>query len=112
MNPELFSTEKYRREHTATLKDIIFSRREFLEKTGMGFGAMSLASILGLNMGGSASAATAAGKPLGPFAPKAAPLPAQANAVIHILASGRPSHTDTWEPKPSVTEISDKTLPR
>ncbi|MEP6669805.1 MAG: DUF1501 domain-containing protein [Chthoniobacter sp.] len=113
MNPEQssFSSEKYIREHTPTLRDIIFSRREFLEKTGMGFGAMSLASILGLNMGGSANAATAAGKPLGPLAPKAAPNPAKAKAVIHIFAEGGPSHVDTWDPKPELTKYADKTLP-
>jgi hypothetical protein len=113
MNPEpsFSGSEKYRREHTPTLRDVIFTRREFLERTGMGFGAMSLASILGLSFGSSANAATAAGKPLGPLAPKTPPLPAKAKAVIHIFASGGPSHVDTWDPKPELTKYADKTLP-
>src|SRR4051794_2211983 len=107
-----FSSEKYLREHTPSLRDIIFSRREFLERTGMGFGAMSLASILGMSFGGnSAQAAAATGKVLGPLAPKTAPNPAKAKAVIHIFAEGGPSHVDTWDPKPELTKFADKTLP-
>src|SRR5882757_8382321 len=104
-------SSKYLREHTATLKDIIFSRREFLERTGMGFGAMSLASILGVNMAQGASTPAAPGNVLGPLAPKKAPLPCKAKAVIHIFAEGGPSHVDTWDPKPELTKYADKTLP-
>src|SRR5580704_10716201 len=111
IDPTCLSSEKYRREHLPTAEDIIFTRREFLERTGMGFGAMSLASILGLSFGGSAKADTAAAKVAGPLAPKAAPLPAKAKAVIHIFASGGPSHVDTWDPKPELTKYADKTLP-
>ena len=111
MNSDHLRSEKYRREHTPTLNDLISTRREFLERTGMGFGAMSLASILGLGFGNAANAATATGKVLGPLAPKAAPNPAKAKAVIHIFASGGPSHVDTWDPKPELTKYADKTLP-
>src|SRR5436190_24388945 len=100
LDPASVSTSKYVREHTPTLKDLIFSRREFLERTGMGFGAMSLASILGLNTAQGASTPAAPGKVLGPLAPKKAPLPCKARAVIHIFAEGGPSHVDTWDPKP------------
>ena len=104
------SSDKYVREHTSSLKDVIFTRREFLEKTGMGFGAMSLASILGLSLGGNASAA-AGGKALNPLAPKQPHFPAKAKAVIHIFAEGGPSHVDTWDPKPELAKYADKTLP-
>ena len=92
--------------------DIIFTRREFLERTGMGFGAMSLASILGLSF----RAARPMRIPplvrwLGPLAPKAAPHAAKAKAVIHIFASGGPSHVDTWDPKPELAKYADQTLP-
>ncbi len=105
------SPSKYFREHTASLKDIIFTRREFLERTGMGFGAMSLASILGLSLGGNASAAPTAGKALSPLAPKQPHFPAKAKAVIHIFAEGGPSHVDTWDPKPELAKYADKTIP-
>ena len=54
LDPTCSCSSKHLREHTPSLKDLIFTRREFLERTGMGFGAMSLASILGVTMGGSA----------------------------------------------------------
>ncbi len=112
MNPESDCScpSKYIREHTPSLKDIIFTRREFLERTGMGFGAMSLASILGLSLGGNAGAA-AANKPLSPLAPKQPHFPAKAKAVIHIFAEGGPSHVDTWDPKPELLKYKDKTIP-
>ena len=101
-------TSKYVREHTA--QDVIFTRREFLERTGMGFGAMSLASILGLGLGGNTVSAAGA-KLSNPLAPKQPHFPAKAKAVIHIFAEGGPSHVDTWDPKPELAKYADKTLP-
>jgi hypothetical protein len=51
MNPDMnpSPTQKYIREHTPSLDDIIFTRRQFLARTGMGFGALSLASLFGMN---------------------------------------------------------------
>jgi hypothetical protein len=111
MNPDpaCSCSPKYLREHTASLKDIIFTRREFLERTGMGFGAMSLASILGMSLGGNAQGAAA--KVTGPLAPKQPHFPAKAKAVIHIFAEGGPSHVDTWDPKPELAKYADKTIP-
>ncbi len=82
------------------------SRREFLEKTGMGYGAMCLASILG----GTAGAATA-GVAKGPLAPKLPHFPVKAKRVIHIFASGGPSHVDTWDPKPLLEKHNDQEIP-
>jgi Protein of unknown function (DUF1501) len=98
------------REHTASIKDIIFTRREFLEKTGMGMGAMSLASVLGF--AGHAHAAMDSGaKPISPLAPKLPPNKVKAKAVIHLFASGAPSQVDTWDPKPELVKYNDKTIP-
>src|SRR6478735_226790 len=110
LDPNRAFTSKYVREHTASLKDIIFTRREFLEKTGMGFGAMSLASILGLGLGGNTASAAGA-KLSNPLAPREPHFPAKAKAVIHIFAEGGPSHVDTWDPKPELAKYADKTLP-
>src|SRR6202012_3484054 len=108
-NASSLFTDKFIREHTPTLDDLTFTRREFLERTGMGFGAMSLASILGMSLGGNAMADVAKAAAL--LAPKAAPLPAKAKAVIHIFASGGPSHVDTWDPKPELTKYSGRPIP-
>lgn len=109
LDPSCSCSSKYLREHTPSLKDVIFTRREFLERTGMGFGAMSLASILGVTMGGSANGAAAS--VAGPLAPKKPHFPAKAKAVIHIFAEGGPSHVDTWDPKPELAKFADKTIP-
>jgi hypothetical protein len=99
----------YLREHSSPLEDSIFTRRQFLERTGMGFGAMSLASIMGLGAG--ASAAPLVTQLANPLAPKEPHFPAKAKAVIHIFAEGGPSHVDTWDPKPELAKYADKTLP-
>src|SRR5467141_2321052 len=110
MNPELpcSCSDKYLREHTPSIDDIIFTRREFLQRTGMGFGALSLASILGTNM---SAEAVGTAKSLSPLAPKSPHFPVKAKAVIHIFAEGGPSHVDTWDPKPELAKFADKTLP-
>jgi hypothetical protein len=102
-------SEKYLREHSPSMDDIIFTRRQFLERTGMGFGALSLSSILG--MGASSARATATAGVAGPLAPKTPNFAAKAKAVIHIFAEGGPSHVDTWDPKPELAKYADKTLP-
>ena len=42
-------SEKYVREHSAAYADPIFTRRDMLMRTGMGFGAMSLSALFGIN---------------------------------------------------------------
>ncbi len=74
----------------------------------MGFGAMSLASLFGINLGDAIGAP--AGK-VGPLAVKAPHFPAKAKAVIHLFASGGPSQVDTWDPKPELKKFDEKTIP-
>ena len=111
MNSNHIQTEKYIREHSASLDDVIFTKREFLARTGMGFGALSLASMLGINPFAPGGAEAAAGKALSPLAPKAPHFKAKAKAVIHIFAEGGPSQVDTWDPKPELTKFNNKTIP-
>jgi hypothetical protein len=108
-DPSLLHSEKYRREHLPSLEDIIATRRDFLTKTGMGFGALSLSSLFGVNLN-EAQAASSPGSVL-PLSPKRAPLPSKARAVIHIFASGGPSQVDTWDPKPELTKYDNQSIP-
>ena len=111
MNPEQLrpASEKYLREHTPSLDDIIFTRRDFLVRTGMGFGALSLASLFGLNPYDASAAPST--KVLSPLAPKKPHFAVKAKSVIHIFAEGGPSHVDTWDPKPELAKYADKTIP-
>ena len=82
------------------------SRRDFLRRSGMGFGALSLAHLLGVDAGPvEASASTS------PLLPKQPHFPAKAKAVIHLFAGGGPSQVDTWDPKPLLTKYHDTILP-
>src|SRR5882757_4630310 len=108
-DPSCSCSDKYRREHSPSLDNLIFTRRQFLERTGMGMGALSLAGILGLDL--RADAAATAGAPLTPLAPHKPHFPAKAKAVIHIFAEGGPSQVDTWDPKPELTKFDGKTIP-
>ncbi len=75
-----------------------FSRRNFLEKIGNGFGSIALASMLEQD-------AQAASNPLAARRP---PLPAKARAVIQIFCPGGLSHVDSWDHKPELTKRSGK----
>ena len=79
-----------------------FTRRELLQRTGMGMGAVALAGLL--------RADTSIGA-VNPLAPKAPPLPAKAKRVLHLFMNGGPSHVDTFDPKPSLTKFSGKAIP-
>ncbi len=99
-------------EHTPKPEDLCMTRREMLQRTGMGVGALSLAMLLGDSFG----AGRAYGAPMGinarsPLAPKQPHFKTKAKHVIHIFAGGGPSHVDTWDPKPSLSKYADQTLP-
>jgi len=96
-------------EHSAKLEDYFLTRRQFLHRAGMGFGALSLAALLGDDFLPSANAATAA--PSGPLTPKSPHFPAKAKRVVHIFAQGAPSQVDTWDPKPALAKYDGQSIP-
>ncbi|MBI2950234.1 MAG: DUF1501 domain-containing protein, partial [Verrucomicrobia bacterium] len=83
-------------------EDVLYSRREFLARCGLGFGALGLASLLSEE----ALAAALPGE-----AAKQTHFPAKAKHLIHIFAQGAPSHVDTWDPKPVLAQYEEQTLP-
>ena len=95
-------------EHRASPEDFAISRRQFLNRFGMGFGALGLAGLLGQEL--FSGVARAEGGP-SPLAPKDPPLPAKAKRVIHIFAQGAPSQVDTWDPKPALASHAGQALP-
>ena len=98
---------QYLKDHTPRVEDFILTRRQFLNRCGMGFGALSLAGLLGQGFFSTAEAAAN----LTPLAPKLPPLPAKAKAVVHIFAQGAPSHVDTWDPKPMLAKYDGQAIP-
>lgn len=86
--------------------NVISSRRQFLQRTGMGLGMLGLQSLLKPLSAEAAGALPAIAKGMQPmqFAPKA-------RHVIHIFLEGAPSHLDTWDPKPELKRVDGQTLP-
>lgn len=106
----LFMSDKdeFIQQHSARLEDLFITRRQFLHRFGMGFGALSMAGLVGPQLSAFGKSAESS---LSPFAPKTPPLPFKAKRVIHIFAQGAPSQVDTWDPKPALARYDGKTLP-
>jgi hypothetical protein len=107
--PQLLSSDKYRREHLPSVDDVIFTRREWLQRTGMGMGALSLAAVFGVDTFAPVGAQAAAVQT--PLAPRKPHFPAKAKSVIHIFAEGGPSGVDTWNPVPELAKYDGKSIP-
>ncbi|MEY2880612.1 MAG: hypothetical protein RLZZ15_2992 [Verrucomicrobiota bacterium] len=101
--------------HAPRLADHFLTRRDFLTRAGIGFGALGLAAITGPNAFAAAPAApTAPGLGLDlnrPLAPRAPHFPGKAKRVIHIFANGGPSQVDTFDPKPALDKWHGKPIP-
>ena len=76
----------------------MFSRRDFLTRTGTGFGMMALAGLMKAEAGGA----------LSPGSPHFAP---KAKRVVHLFMNGGPSQVDTFDPKPILNELHGQPLP-
>src|SRR5688500_13019641 len=97
-------------EHTVRLSDLALTRRETLQRAGMGMGALSLSWLLGDSLLG-ATAGTPKTGSRGPLAIRKPHFAGKATKVIHIFASGRPSHVDTFDPTPVLAKYEDQALP-
>lgn len=104
MNP----SPEFLAQHFPSLKpdNIISTRRQFLQRTGMGLGWLGLAGLMkpaDSHAAGSLLSAPKGGQPLH--------FPAKAKHVIHIFLEGAPSHLDTWDPKPELKRLDGKSMP-
>src|SRR5260370_14808570 len=89
-------------------QDRFLTRRELLQRSGMGMGAVALSALLGEC--GSLNAAPLVATAMNPMAPKQPPLPAKAKRVLHLFMNGGPSHVDTFDPKPSLARYGGKAI--
>ncbi|MCB0684894.1 MAG: DUF1501 domain-containing protein, partial [Saprospiraceae bacterium] len=74
-----------------------YSRRDFLSKTSLGLGALTLSSFMGTETGGSR-----------PGNPNIAP---RAKRVIYLFQSGAPSQLDLFDYKPLLQQMHGQELP-
>lgn len=83
-----------------------FTRRQLLQRIGMGFGTLALAPML--------KEQHLLAEPAGytnPLAEKQPHFPAKAKHVVHLFMNGGPSHVDTFDPKPALQKWAGKSLP-
>jgi len=85
------------------LPQSLFSRRELLKKSAIGFGNLALLSMLNEE-----SKAAASKDPLAPKQPHFTP---RAKRVIFLFMKGGPSHMDTFDYKPQLQKYDGKPLP-
>src|SRR5579872_7221683 len=88
------------------------TRREFLWETGCSFSAVALSSMLSQDgfLARQAVAADGQTKFTNPMAVKKPHFTAKAKSVIFLFMYGGPSHVDTFDYKPKLYELNDKTI--
>ncbi len=91
--------------HPFDPENVALSRRDFLRRSGLGFGALGL-GLQTLSQGEAAHAIYR-----NPLAPKKPHFEAKAKQVVHIFLNGGCSHVDTFDPKPELDKYHGKTLP-
>ncbi len=75
-----------------------YSRREWLQRSGMGFAWLGLKPLLNADAGS-------------PLSPKPVHFAPRAKRVIHIFLNGGLSHVDSFDPKPLLSQYDGKPLP-
>lgn len=85
------------------LEHHFLTRRQLLNRLGMGFGSLALGGLLGEQSAGAAAA--------NPFAIKKPHFEPKAKRVIHFFMNGGPSQVDTFDPKPMLDRFDGKPLP-
>ena len=88
------------------------TRREFLWEAGGGFTSVALAGMLGADgfLGRQALAADGVTPFVNPMAPKKPHFAPKAKSVIFLFMYGGPSHMDTFDYKPKLYPLDNKTI--
>lgn len=100
------STERERILRTHPELASSLSRREFLLRSGGGFGALAATYLLSQEK---AHASSASG--VSSLAPKMPHYYGKAKSVIFLFMDGGPSHIDLFDPKPRVNELAGRQVP-
>ena len=97
----------------ADCSQAVTSRREFMLRSGGGFGALAMAAMLHdeavarLAVTGQAGGA----KPVRPLTAHSTHFRARARQIIYLFMHGGPSHVDLFDPKPALDDFAGQPLP-
>lgn len=86
------------------------SRREFLLRTGAGFGAVAASYMLGVD-GWKSRAANVPVDRLNPLSPRQPHHTPKAKSIIWLFMEGGPSHLDLFDPKPELQRLAGQPMP-
>src|SRR5437764_10973581 len=86
------------------------TRRHFLRRSGLGFGAAALATLLA-EEGLAQDGRDQPGRPPDPLAPKPPHFPPRAKRVIYLHMIGAPSHLDLFDHKPELKKRDGQECP-
>ena len=87
------------------------TRRDFLARTGAGFGALAMSAMMRSESPASVGRKRPILDPLNPFLPRPPDFAPKAKAVIFLYMVGGPSHVDTFDYKPELQKLSGKPVP-
>ncbi|MDB4537747.1 DUF1501 domain-containing protein [Akkermansiaceae bacterium] len=88
--------------HCQNFRPAAFSRRDMLQQSACGFGAVALSALLGENTYGK----TADYNPTNPLAQKNPHYAPKAKNIIFLYMDGGPSHVDTFDYKPTLAKYN------
>jgi hypothetical protein len=83
------------------------SRRQMLQRSGLGFGSVALASILQEQFG---LAVEKPAKLYSDLKPRPGQMPGKAKAMIQLFQNGGPSQMDLFDPKPELNKRNGETV--
>jgi hypothetical protein len=86
------------------------SRRDFLTRTGFGFGGIAASYMLGAE-GFRTARAKVHLDPLNPLTPRPPHHTPRAQSVIFLFMEGGPSHLDLFDPKPELDRLAGSRCP-
>ena len=99
--------------HTETvlISSTQWSRREFLIRSGAGFGAVAFSALAQIQARAEHSFKAPVIDPLNPYAPRQPHFKPRAKSVIFLFMVGGPSHVDTWDYKSELQKLDGKPVP-
>jgi len=90
-------------------QDLLNTRRQFINRLGLGFGALSLTSLVGMGLL-PAPEALAADDGYSPLAPRQPHFTPKAKRIIQLFMNGGPFGPDLLDPKPAINRFAGQRL--